>query len=126
MKFPLKEIIAFIILAILIFIGLSVFCIGLFINIKSDNILIKLREKHGSGYHITEGFLFNKISSPNYFGEILEWLGWFIMTLSPAGLVFFIWTMANLIPRAYAHHIWYEKKFKDYPQDRKTIIPFVF
>ena len=107
-------------------IGLSVFCIGLFINIKSDNILIKLREKHGSGYHIPEGFLFNKISSPNYFGEILEWLGWFIMTLSPAGLVFFIWTMANLIPRAKSNHEWSIKNIEGYPNNRKKVIPYLY
>ena len=107
-------------------IGLSIFCIGLFINIKSDNILIKLREKHGSGYHIPEGFLFNKISSPNYFGEILEWLGWFIMTLSPAGLVFFIWTMANLIPRAKSNHEWSIKNIEGYPNNRKKVIPYLY
>ena len=107
-------------------IGLSIFCIGLFINIKSDNILIELREKHGSGYHIPEGFLFNKISSPNYFGEILEWLGWFIMTLSPAGLVFFIWTMANLIPRAKSNHEWSIKNIEGYPNNRKKVIPYLY
>ena len=107
-------------------IGLSIFLIGLYINIKSDNILIKLREKYGSGYHIPKGFLFNKISSPNYFGEILEWLGWFIMTLSPAGLVFFIWTMANLIPRAKSNHEWSLKNIENYPKDRKKVIPFIY
>ena len=107
-------------------IGLSIFCIGLFINIKSDNILIELREKHGGGYHIPEGFLFNKISSPNYFGEIIEWLGWFIMTLSPAGLVFFIWTMANLIPRAKSNHEWSIKNIEGYPNDRKKVIPYLY
>ena len=107
-------------------IGLSIFCIGLFINIKSDNILIELREKHGSGYHIPEGFLFNIISSPNYFGEILEWLGWFIMTLSPAGLVFFIWTMANLIPRAKSNHEWSIKNIEGYPNNRKKVIPYLY
>tara|TARA_B100000676_G_scaffold41303_1_gene39259 strand:+ start:258 stop:1007 length:750 start_codon:yes stop_codon:yes gene_type:complete len=107
-------------------IGLSIFLIGLYINIKSDNILIKLREKYGSGYHIPKGFLFNKISSPNYFGEILEWLGWFIMTLSPAGLVFFIWTMANLIPRAKSNHEWSLENIENYPKDRKKVIPFIY
>ena len=97
-----------------------------YINIKSDNILIKLREKNGTGYHIPEGFLFNKISSPNYFGEILEWLGWFIMTLSPAGLVFFIWTMANLIPRAKSNHEWSIKNIEGYPNNRKKVIPYLY
>ena len=88
--------------------------------------MIKLREKHGGGYHIPEGFLFNKISSPNYFGEILEWLGWFIMTLSPAGLVFFIWTMANLIPRAKSNHEWSIKNIEGYPNNRKKVIPYLY
>ena len=96
------------------------------VNIRSDNILIKLREDHGSGYHVPKGFLFNKISNPNYFGEILEWLGWFIMTLSPAGLVFFIWTMANLIPRAKSNHEWCLKNIEGYPTDRKKVIPFLY
>ena len=106
--------------------GFVIFLIGLFINIRSDNILIKLREDHGSGYHVPKGFLFNKISNPNYFGEILEWLGWFIMTLSPAGLVFFIWTMANLIPRAKSNHEWCLKNIEGYPTDRKKVIPFLY
>ncbi|HJL95656.1 MAG TPA: DUF1295 domain-containing protein [SAR86 cluster bacterium] len=106
--------------------GLSVFLIGLYINIKSDNILINLRKEHGSGYHIPKGFLYNKISNPNYFGEILEWLGWFIMTLSPAGLVFFIWTMANLIPRAKSNHEWCLENIQNYPKDRKKVIPYLY
>ena len=107
-------------------IGLLVFFIGLCINIKSDNILMKLREEHGSGYHIPNGFLYNKVSCPNYFGEILEWLGWFIMTLSPAGLVFLIWTMANLIPRAKSNHEWSIENIEGYPKDRKKVIPYLY
>ena len=107
-------------------IGLLVFLIGLYINIKSDNILMKLREEHGSGYHIPSGFLYNKVSCPNYFGEIVEWLGWFIMTLSPAGLVFLIWTMANLIPRAKSNHEWSIENIEGYPKDRKKIIPYLY
>ncbi len=107
-------------------IGLLVFLIGLYINIKSDNILMKLREEHGSGYHIPNGFLYNKVSCPNYFGEILEWLGWFIMTLSPAGLVFLIWTMANLIPRAKSNHEWCIENIRNYPKDRKKVIPYLY
>ena len=107
-------------------VGLLVFLIGLYINIKSDNILMELRKEHGSGYHIPNGFLYNKVSCPNYFGEILEWLGWFIMTLSPAGLVFLIWTMANLIPRAKSNHEWSIENIEGYPKDRKKVIPYLY
>ena len=57
---------------------------------------------------------------------MIEWLGWAIMTWSFAGLVFFFWTVANLLPRALANHRWYQEKFPEYPTDRKAIIPYLF
>jgi 3-oxo-5-alpha-steroid 4-dehydrogenase 1 len=103
--------------------GLIIFFIGMYINIKSDNILFGLRREQDQGYHIPEGFLFNKVSNPNYFGEMIEWLGWAIMTWNLAGLIFFIWTVANLLPRAVANHNWYLDKFDNYPEERKILIP---
>ena len=100
--------------------------IGLYINVTSDNILIALRKNNEEEYSIPKGFLFNKISSPNYLGEMIEWLGWAIMTWSLAGLVFFFWTVANLLPRAIANHKWYKKEFENYPSNRKAIIPYLF
>jgi len=40
--------------------------------------------------------------------------------------VFAIWTMANLVPRALAHHRWYRETFADYPPGRKALIPYLF
>ena len=87
--------------------------------------MINLRKEKGDGYHIPKGFLFNRVSNPNYLGEFIEWLGWAIMTWSWAGLVFFLWTVCNLFPRAISNHKWYKSKFEDYPQERKAIIPNV-
>ncbi len=56
-------------------------------------------------------------------GEIIQWAGWALLTLSPAGLVFLIWTIANLVPRALAHHRWYRETFPDYPEERKALVP---
>ncbi|KAL4188452.1 hypothetical protein AMTRI_Chr08g160230 [Amborella trichopoda] len=106
--------------------GLLVFITGLVINIWADSKLIALKGE-GGGYKIPRGGLFEVISCPNYFGEALEWLGWAILTWSWAGLGFFLYTMANLGPRARAHHDWYLKKFADdYPKSRKAMIPFVY
>jgi len=69
--------------------------------------------------------MYRYVSCPNYLGEILEWAAWAVLTWSLVGLVFAIWTGANLIPRALAHHKWYQEKFPDYPKDRKAIIPFL-
>ena len=58
-----------------------------------------------------------------FFGEIIEWIGWAIMTWSLSGFIFALWTIFNLLPRALKHHSWYKDKFSDYPKDRKAIIP---
>ena len=103
--------------------GLSIFLIGMYINIKSDYIMIALKKKKGPGYLIPNTFLYKYLSAPNYFGEIIEWFGWMILTWSISGVVFLIWVIANLFPRAIAHHKWYKEKFDEYPKNRKAIIP---
>jgi protein-S-isoprenylcysteine O-methyltransferase Ste14 len=104
-------------------IGLSVFLIGMYINIRSDYIIVAMKKRNGPGYHVPDTFLYKYLSAPNYFGEIIEWLGWAILTWSISGIVFLIWVIANLFPRALAHHKWYKKKFSDYPKNRRAIIP---
>jgi len=77
-------------------------------------------------YGVPRGGVFGLVSCANYFGEIVEWFGWAALTWSVAGLSFAVWTAANLIPRAYAHHRWYHHTFAHYPRRRKAIIPFLF
>jgi steroid 5-alpha reductase family enzyme len=96
------------------------------INVHSDHILRNLRKPGGIGYKIPRGGLFRWITSPNYFGEIMEWCGWAIATWSLAGIAFAAFTFANLAPRAWSHHKWYNKTFSNYPKNRKAIIPFIF
>ncbi len=105
-------------------IGVTVFIAGFLINIYHDSILISLR-RDNTGYKIPTGGLFRYISSPNYLGEIMEWLGFAILCWSLPALSFLIWTSANLIPRALNNHDWYHEKFKDYPKERKALIPVV-
>ena len=110
--------------SIFLIIGFLLFVIGLFINISSDNKLINLR-KIKRGYFVPGGGLFKYISCPNFFGEILEWFGFALMTFNIGSLSFFIWTCCNLIPRGLAHHSWYKNKFNEYPKERKAILPFL-
>jgi 3-oxo-5-alpha-steroid 4-dehydrogenase 1 len=105
--------------------GTLLFLAGLSINALSDDLLRRQRKKQGKDYVVPEGFLFRYISCPNYFGEILEWLGWALLTWSLAGLSFFFWTCANLAPRALTYHRWYKAHFPEYPKQRKALIPFV-
>lgn len=99
--------------------------LGLAININSDTILRNLRKPGESGYKVPQGGLYRWISVPNYFGEIIEWIGLCIAAMTPAALAFALFSIANLLPRALAHHQWYKKTFDDYPKDRKAIIPFI-
>jgi protein-S-isoprenylcysteine O-methyltransferase Ste14 len=105
--------------------GMVLFITGFIINKTADEKLRQLRSQNGDDYVIPRGWLFEYISSPHYFGELLEWLGWAIMTWSVAGLAFFVFTFANLFPRAVSSHKWYRQHFNEYPQKRKAIIPFI-
>ncbi|RMG87519.1 MAG: DUF1295 domain-containing protein [Bacteroidetes bacterium] len=106
-------------------IGIVLFFAGLFINIQSDNILLNLRPPGDSGYKVPRGGLFRYVSCPNYFGEIVQWSGFAVMTWNLPALGFAIWTASNLIPRALSHHKWYRTHFEFYPRERKAVIPFI-
>lgn len=103
--------------------GLLIAAGGWWINFQADNILIRLRADGSSGYKIPHGGFFRWVSSANYLGEILLWCGWALMSYTLAGLIFALFTIANLAPRALAHHRWYLAEFADYPKDRKALIP---
>lgn len=107
-------------------IGTLIFLVGHLINIWADSVLIHLRAPGETGYKIPRGGLYEWITCPNYFGEIVEWIGFAIAAWSPAGLAFAAYTFANLAPRARSHHAWYREKFPDYPQRRRAIIPWLF
>lgn len=110
----------------LFIIGLIIFFCGFIINLHSDHIIRNLRKPGETEYKIPYGGMFRYVSCPNYFGEITEWTGWAIMTWSFPGLVFAVWTFANLAPRARSNHLWYIKTFPNYPNNRKALIPFIF
>lgn len=103
--------------------GLAIFAAGMALNIRSDNILLKLRGSGNSGYSIPRGGAYRYVSCPNYLGEIIEWAGWALATWSLAGFAFFLYTAANLAPRALSHHKWYQARFPDYPHNRMALIP---
>jgi hypothetical protein len=49
-------------------------------------------------------------------------LGWVVMA-APAVVVFAVWTVANLAPRAQSHHTWYREHFESYPPQRRALLP---
>jgi protein-S-isoprenylcysteine O-methyltransferase Ste14 len=105
--------------------GLVLFVAGFCINKTADEKLRKLRVDNPREYVVPQGWLFHFISSPHYMGEMIEWGGWALATWSLPGFAFFIFTVANLFPRAILSHRWYRKTFKDYPAKRKAVVPFI-
>jgi 3-oxo-5-alpha-steroid 4-dehydrogenase 1 len=104
-------------------VGAAVFLVGLAINWWADGVLRNLRTPADSGYRIPRGGLYEFISCPNYFGELLEWFGFALAAWSLSGLAFAFYTAANLVPRAAAHHRWYQEHFPNYPPSRRALIP---
>lgn len=104
-------------------VGLGVFFVGWLINIRTDEILLNLRRPTETDYLIPRGGLFEWVSCPNFLGEMILWSGWATMCWNLAALSFAVWTVANLLPRALAHHRWYRHNFADYPSNRKAVFP---
>lgn len=103
--------------------GFVLFVAGFAIHARADAVLRGLRAPGETAYRIPRGFLFERVSCPNYLGEIVEWSGWALLTWSLPGLSFAIWTVANLAPRALTHHRWYRDRFPDYPRGRRALVP---
>lgn len=110
-------------------IGVIIFISGFIINLHSDYIIRHLRKsKDDTKHYLPKGGLFKYVTSANYLGELLEWLGFAIFTWSISGLVFFIWTFANLVPRANAIYKRYKEEFPEEMKERKLkrVFPFFY
>jgi protein-S-isoprenylcysteine O-methyltransferase Ste14 len=107
-------------------VGIALFAAGFLTHVWADGDLRRLRKPGEIGYKIPRGGLWEYVSNPNYFGEITQWCGWALATWSLPGLGFAVFTIANLVPRAWANRRWYLETFNDYPRERKSVIPFVF
>lgn len=108
--------------------GTGLFFFGLWVNIDSDNRLLRLRKdsKAKDDYKVPVGGFFEYVSAANYFGECVEWMGFALASWSLPALAFSLFTWSNIGPRGYHHHEFYLQKFGNkYPKNRKAIIPFL-
>jgi 3-oxo-5-alpha-steroid 4-dehydrogenase 1 len=106
--------------------GVVVFLAGMAINLHSDNVIRHLRKPGDTKHYLPAKGMYRYVTSANYFGEIVEWGGWALLTFSLSGLVFFWWTFANLVPRANA--IWhrYREEFGSEVGSRKRVFPYIY
>ena len=108
--------------------GAVVFFFGMSVNIGSDTIIRNLRKPGDTAHYLPKGGMFRYVTSANYFGEFIEWVGFAILTWSGSGAVFALWTFANLAPRAARIYDMYSREFPDELDTSKTkrMIPFIY
>lgn len=109
-------------------IGVTLFLVGMSINLHSDDIVRRLRKEGDTKHYIPRGGMYRYVSSANYFGELTEWAGFALASWSWTGVLFLWWTFANLAPRAASLYKRYEKEFGEEftSLKRKRIIPFIY
>ncbi|XP_020901370.1 very-long-chain enoyl-CoA reductase [Exaiptasia diaphana] len=120
-------------------IGCVVFLIGEIGNCHCHLLLRSFRKMKRKSYlsmktkHvIPSGYMFEFVSCPHYFFEILSWFGFMLATWTLAAVVFLVASAATLVTYAYKKHNAYLKEFDGlaerelYPRNRKALIPFIF
>ena len=108
--------------------GTLIFFTGIAINWHSDHVIRNLRQPGDTKHYLPKKGMYAYVTSANYFGEIVEWAGFAILTWSAAGLVFLWWTCANLVPRANSIYKKYKKEFADEFDEKrlKRVFPLVY
>lgn len=80
---------------------------------------------------IPHGALFELVSCPNYTFEVLAWTGFSIMTKTATAYLFTLLGFLQMLEWALKKHRLYKKEFdgkdgrKQYPRNRKAIVPFL-
>ena len=107
--------------------GALVFVAGLCINWHSDYVIRHLRKPGDMNHYLPQKGMYHYVTSANYLGELMEWVGFALACNTMVAWVFPIWTAANLVPRAHAIHKRYRQEFGDEAVgSRKRVIPFVY
>lgn len=120
-------------------VGSFVFLVGEFGNCHCHLLLRSFRKMKRKSYlssktkHvIPSGYMFEFVSCPHYFFEIVSWVGFLLATWTLPAAVFLLASAVTLVFYAYKKHKAYLMEFDGlggrelYPRQRKTLIPFIF
>ena len=108
--------------------GLILYAIGELGNLSTHLTLRDLRSSGGNERGIPEGPLFDLVTCPNYFLEIVAWLGiWFMTGLNWGVLPFLVIAAAQMAAWASKKERRYRKEFGDkYKRKRFTMVPGIW
>ena len=99
--------------------------IGAALNAWADYRLRRSTRRSGGRPVLPAEWPFTVVACPNLLGEIVEWIGFAVMTWSLPGLAFVLWVLANLVPRALWRLDWYRSNFRQFPPSRKALVPMI-
>lgn len=109
----------------IVIVGIIFFILGQGFNFYHHYLLAKLREQE-EGYFIPHGGLFEKVSCPHYFFEVMAWIGIALISRHIDMFLLALMMGSYLTGRSVKATEWYREKFPDYPSDRKHIFPNIF
>ena len=109
-----------------LFAGLAIWGFGFVFEVVADNQKSRFRADEANRNNFISTGLWAWSRHPNYFGEIVEWVGFALMCWSLPGTVYALWVCLALFATGLGTHRWYTRYFHDsYPSNRKALIPFL-
>mmetsp|Transcript_16091 Transcript_16091/g.17747 ORF Transcript_16091/g.17747 Transcript_16091/m.17747 type:complete len:297 (-) Transcript_16091:77-967(-) len=123
-----------------VWIGTSLFSIGVVGNLYHHYLLANLRSSNSGGnsgtttdsssskrYITPKGGLFEFVAAPHYLFELIGWLGLAIVAEHVNAFLVFTSMSSYLAGRAVSQNRWNREKFQDeWSNDKKNLIPFLF
>ncbi len=106
------------------YLGIVLFIVGIIGNFNQHKALADLR-KDSLEYKIPRGGLFEYVVCPHYLFEIIAWTGIFLLSRHLGTFLVLAFIIAYLSARSIRTLAWYREKFKDFPKNRKGIVPFI-
>ena len=77
-------------------------------------------------YIFPHGGLFEYVSTPHYLFELVTWFGWGILnSFSRGSVVLLSISTTFLIPASLEKHARNKNDFKQWPKERKALVPFI-
>ncbi|KAF9483212.1 hypothetical protein BDN70DRAFT_874089 [Pholiota conissans] len=109
-----------------LWIGAGVWAFAELSNLHTHLTVRALRPAGSRKRGIPYGYGFSLVSFPNYFFETIAWATICVMTGSVGASIFTVVAVAQMAIWAIKKHKNYKKEFgKEYPRNRKAMIPFI-
>ena len=94
--------------------------------LRKDNKITSKGIEQIKNYKIPKGGLFDYVTMPHYFFELISWLGIALTAQQVNSFLVFCSMFSYLAGRSVATNQWYKDNIPGYPSKRKNLVPFIF